>query len=68
MTQANAAAVIVSNHGSIVLLQPTTPEARAWFDENLSEDHQEFGGAIACEPRYVGDILDGLTEAGFSIQ
>ncbi len=59
--------VTVENHGSIVLLRPITSNARAWIDENVAWE-QSFGNAIVVEPRYVGDIVIGLIEAGFVVR
>lgn len=52
------------NYGSIVLLRPLTETGREWLAANIAEDAQTLGEAIAVEPRYVGDILNGMAEAG----
>lgn len=57
----------VTDHGSIILLRPLTPEARDWVDEYLPADAQWHGRAIAVERRYFEDIYDGLTSAGLTI-
>ena len=43
----------VENHGSIFLLQPLTSAAQTWVDENIPEDAQYFGTAVAVEHRYI---------------
>jgi hypothetical protein len=57
----------VENHGSIFLLQPHTVTAREWIDENLPEDAQYFGSAVAVEHRYILDIVDGIKGDGLTI-
>jgi hypothetical protein len=59
----------IENHGSIVLLRPLTDAARAWADEHLdSGETQHFGGAVVIEPRYVGAILEGLSDDGLTVE
>lgn len=57
----------VANHGSIALVTPQTAAARAWVDEHLPEDHLTFGGGVVVEPRYLDDILEGITVDGLSL-
>lgn len=61
-----AADVIVQGHGSIILLWPQHDLAKHWFEENV-EVRQKWGEGIACEPRYVSDIIRGLELAGFEV-
>lgn len=58
----------VHNHGSIALLFPMTEAAHDWVAENLPEDIMTLGAGIAIEPRYLGDILEGIVNAGLSVQ
>ena len=59
----------IENHGSIVLLRPLTDAAQAWATEHLSgPETQYFGGAVAIEPRYVGAILEGLSDDGLTVE
>jgi hypothetical protein len=59
----------IEDHGSIVLLRPTSPEASDWLDEHCAvESWQRFGDALAVDPRYVGHIIGGAREDGFSIE
>jgi hypothetical protein len=61
--------VIVINHGSVVLLQPNTQAARDWFAEHLSHpETQRWGNSVVCEPRYVEDIVDGMTNDGLTVE
>ena len=50
---------LVINHGSIFTLRALSPEAKLWVDDNLGED---FLGAV--EPRYIHDIVEGITNDG----
>lgn len=56
------------NHGSIVLVRPTSDAGRAWIDENTeTEGWQWIGGALAVEPRYAGDLLFGAQSEGLEL-
>jgi len=58
---------VVDDHGSIVILTPSTDEAKAWCNEHLPDDHMTFGQeGIVVEPRYIGAILDGAAEDGLN--
>ena len=58
----------VEPHGSVVLIRPLTPGAREWIDQNVGpEPWQWMGGALACEPRYVADLVDGMIADGMEI-
>ena len=37
-------------HGTIILLRPLTPQVTSWIDENIPDEAQWFGGALAVEP------------------
>ncbi len=54
--------ITVVDAGSIVLLQPNTPAAIEWIDENIGEDNgfQPDYPNVLCEPRYAQDILYGM--------
>jgi len=56
----------VTDHGTIVLIRPTTDDAKAWLDENVDPEAQWFGGALAAEPRYAEDIVEAFVEEGFT--
>ena len=61
--------VIIENHGSIFLFRPRTGYAADWLRENVaSEGWQWFGGALAVEPRYAGQLVCGIEDAGFSVR
>jgi hypothetical protein len=56
---------ILTNHYSIFLLTPLSPEAKSlpWPDETLW-----FGPSIAVEPRYAEDLFYKLEEDGFTVE
>jgi hypothetical protein len=59
--------VDLSLHGSIDLLTPLTPEAQAWMKDNIPDDALWFGGALAVEPRYAPDIVQGMIDDGLTV-
>lgn len=54
----------VTDHGSVCLLRPDSKDGKAWAEQNLPEDAQRMGDAYAVEPRYLGNILDGIHQDG----
>jgi hypothetical protein len=58
----------IENHGSIVLIRPLTDDVSDWLDEHVDPDAQWFGGALACEPRYVEPLVTALIEEGYAAQ
>lgn len=58
--------VHVENHGSIVLFNLRTSEARAWWAEH-AQDGMRFNGKPVVEPRYVQDLIDGLEGDGLVV-
>ena len=59
---------VVENHGTIFLLQPLTPAANSWIEENLPEDAQRLGAAVAVEHRFITDIVRGAIADGLEVQ
>jgi hypothetical protein len=60
--------VTVDNHGSIVLFHLHTDAARAWVSEHVSDEAQFFGGALVVEPRYVENLIEGMTSDGLEVR
>jgi hypothetical protein len=61
--------ILVENHGSIWLLRPTSSVGQEWLEENvIGQETQLFGNAVACEPRYVADIVFGARGQGLVIR
>lgn len=57
----------VENNGSLWLIRPLTDAGREWIDENVSDDSQWIGGALAVEPRYVQALVEGMQLDGLEI-
>jgi hypothetical protein len=59
---------LVANHGSILILHALTATAREWVDENLPSDAMTWGrNGIVVEPRYIGDIVEGIRADGLEV-
>ena len=59
----------VANHGSILILHALTATAREWVDENLPSDALTWGvDGTVVEPRYIGDIVDGIRSNGLTVR
>jgi len=58
----------IQNHGAIAILTPCTEYAHDWVDEHLPDDAMRWGGGVVIEPRYLGDIIDGIEADGLSVQ
>ena len=68
-TATHAADVTIINHGSILCLKPNTEAARDWFAEHLRHtETQRWGDSVVCEPRYVENIVDGMTNDGLTVE
>ena len=52
--------VALEHHGTITLVRPMTPEAKTWLKENTGPESTWWGGALAVEPRYVANLVEGL--------
>jgi len=60
--------VTVENHGTVFLFNLLTDAARAWVEENVPDDAQYFGGALAVEPRYARDLAQGMIDDGMTVR
>ncbi len=59
--------IVIRDHVSIVLLETLTIRAHEWLVEH-TQDAQWFGEALAVEPRYVADIVNGAVEEGLVVR
>lgn len=59
--------IVVTDHGSIFLLLPTSPLGKWWLNENIDPDAQKMGDAVAVEHRYVKPIVTGAQQAGLRL-
>ena len=61
--------VLIENHGSISLFTPMTVNAHEWIEEHVRiEPWQRLGPSIACEPRYLDQIIDGMQQDGLVVE
>lgn len=57
----------IENHFSLFLVCPLSGPARRWLEENVQPDALWFGGALVVEPRYLPDLVKGMTADGLSL-
>jgi hypothetical protein len=60
--------LLVHGEGSIHLLRPTSRCGQRWIDEHVSDDRQEWAGAIVVEHRFIGDIVRGAIADGLWVR
>jgi hypothetical protein len=61
--------VLLADHGSIALFTPMTPEARCWVEEHVEiEPWQRLGASIACEPRCLVQLVEGMQVDGLVVE
>jgi hypothetical protein len=60
----------ILNHGSLVLLKPTSDLGREWLESNIGQDngYQPMWPTALVEPRYVSDIVDGAFGDGLEVR
>ncbi len=58
---------LLSDHGSLFLLQPLTSHAWAWIAHHIDADAPRMGSAVAIERRYVGPIVEGIAGDGLIV-
>jgi hypothetical protein len=58
----------VTGGGSIYLLRPLTDAARAWVDDHIPDTAMWLGRAVAIEHRYLWPIVEGIDEAGLTLE
>ncbi len=64
-----SADVLVESHGTVALFTPMTADARQWIDENVHvESWQRIGASIACEPRCLDQIVEGMQKGGLVVE
>jgi hypothetical protein len=60
--------LLIHGEGSIYLLRPTSRRGQRWIDEHVSDDCQEWAGAIVVEYRFIGDIVRGAIADGLQVR
>ena len=64
-----AADVFIADCGSVALFTPMTPVAHQWVEENVQvEPWQRMGASIACEPRCLDDLVEGMRQDGLAVE
>lgn len=60
----------VLDHGSTVVLMSMNDDAQAWFDEHVHYESWQMWGprGVAVDVRYVGNLVEGIIEEGFTVQ
>jgi hypothetical protein len=56
-----------TDHGTIWLAKPLTPAGEAWIEEHIPVEAHWCCGAVVIEPRYVGDIAQGMADDGLQV-
>ena len=58
----------VTNHGSICILTGQNEICRGWIAKHVGDENTQTWGqfGIVVEPRYIGDIIEGLQAEGFT--
>jgi hypothetical protein len=55
--------------GSIIMVEPLSPQARAWVKENVSpEGYQPYFPALIVEAAYIEDLVAGIQAEGMSVE
>jgi len=61
--------IFIANHGSVALFTPMTAEAHEWIDEHVQvESWQRMGASIACEPRCLEQLVEGMQSDGLVVE
>jgi hypothetical protein len=60
--------LLVHGHGTLYLLRAASERGQKWLDEHVSEDHQEWAGAILVEARFISDIVRGAVADGLQVR
>jgi len=67
--QTMPADVLIENHGSVALFTPVAAEAHHWVEEHVHvEPWQWLDCSIACEPRCLGQLVEGMQEDGLVVE
>lgn len=60
--------ISVENHGSICLVRTHTRAGRSWIKDNVQDDAQYLGDALAVEPRYLDNLVAGMRADGLVVR
>ena len=59
--------VYIAGGANLYMFILKTPAARAWVEDNVSEDRLTFGHGLVVEWRYVADLAAGMRDDGLVI-
>lgn len=59
--------IIAINHFSFWTVLAVTRRARRWLSENVTGETTWLGDSLFVEPRYIGDLVAGMREAGLDV-
>lgn len=59
--------ILITNHHSIILMQPLTDAARQWIERYVDPEARWFGHSLVVEPRYLADVCAGMEKCGLTI-
>ena len=65
---ARVADLLVHGEGSIYLLRATSRLGRGWIADYISDDRQEWAGAVVVEHRFISDIVAGAVADGLEVR
>ena len=60
--------LLVQGEGSIYLLRAASRRGQRWVDEHVSDERQEWCGAVVVEHRYIRDIVHGAVSDGLLVR
>lgn len=60
--------LLIHGEGPIYLLRPLSRRGQRWVDDHVSDDRQEWAGAIVVEHRHIGDIVRGAVADGLRVR
>ena len=61
--------VLIEDCGSVALFTPMTPDAHEWVKEHVEiEPWQRMGCSIACEPRCLERLGEGMQKRGLVVE
>jgi len=59
----------VGGGGTIFMIEPRTPQAKKWVQENVPlENWQWLGPRFSVEHRYVVDLIEGIRNDGLTVE
>jgi hypothetical protein len=60
--------LLVHGHGTLYLLRATSRRGQRWVNERVTDDRQEWAGAVVVEHRFIGDIVRGAIADGLRVR